>query len=151
MSVKKLSHSEIKEILGNHELKATSQRLVIYSVLSGLKSHPSTEDVYNLLKNDNPSISLATVYKTLETFVSAGLCRKVMSKSGSMRYDSNVNEHGHIYCENTEEIIDYEDQELDALLADYFNKKNINNLTIKEIKIQINGDKIDLNKTVLIQ
>jgi len=146
----KISHSDIKQLLSDHGLKSTSQRIVIYEALKGLATHPTTEEVYSCIKDDHPSISLATLYKTLETFVSVGLCRKVMSKSGTMRYDRNISDHGHIYCENTEEIIDYEDCELDALLADYFSKKKINNLHIKEIKIQINGDKIDLGKKIQV-
>jgi len=149
--VKNISHSDIKQLLSEHGLKSTSQRIVIYGVLVGIETHPSAEEIYNMLKADYPSISLATVYKTLETFVGSGLCRKVMSKGGTMRYDGNVRDHGHIYCENTEEIIDYEDEELDTLLTEYFSKKKIDNLKIKEIKIQINGDKIDLRKKVQVQ
>jgi len=146
----KLSRVGIKQLLSDHGLKSTSQRIVIYGVLNSLATHPTTEEVYSWIRDEHPSISLATVYKTLESFVSVHLCRKVMSKSGAMRYDRNVNDHGHIYCENTEEIIDYEDSELDALLADYFSRKKIDNLKIKEIKIQINGDKIDLRKKIQV-
>jgi Fur family transcriptional regulator, peroxide stress response regulator len=68
-----------------------------------------------------------------------------------MRYDANMGYHNHIYCTNTKEILDYEDEELNILIEEFFKRKNIQNLKIKDIRLQINGEKLDLKKEVTIK
>lgn len=132
-------------------LKVTPQRIVILKATTSMDNHPSTEQIYDAIRQDNPSLSLATVYKTLETFVRSGLLNKVSTRGGQMRYDPKLDSHGHIYCDNTKEIVDYYDEELNKIIVDFFKKKKVNNLRIKNITLNINGDKIDPNKDVLIK
>ena len=75
------------------------------------------------VKAGNPSLSLATVYSTLETFTGKGLVNKVPVKDGVMRYDAHTDAHHHIYCTNTKEIIDFEDDELNELIKEFLKKK----------------------------
>lgn len=145
------SIEQIKKLIVDAGLKATQQRIVIYSALLSTVDHPTAEKIYETIRPQNPSVSLATVYKTLDALVNIGLANKVMSDQGSIRYDANIDTHNHIYCTNTKEIMDYEDNELEQLLADFFMKKNITNLKIKDIRLQINGEKIDFNKEVSIK
>jgi Fur family peroxide stress response transcriptional regulator len=145
------SYKSLKSKLVEFKLKATQQRIVIYEALLSIKNHPAAETIYEEIKINNPSISLATVYKTLDTFVSVGLAVKVMSEEGFMRYDANMGYHNHIYCTNTKEILDYDDEELNILIEEFFKKKNIQNLKIKDIRLQINGEKLDLEKEVTIK
>jgi Fur family peroxide stress response transcriptional regulator len=140
-----------REQLLSVKLKATHQRMVILEAVYGSKIHPTVEVIYEKLKPDNPSISLATVYKTLETFVQVGLIDKVATTEGQMRYDSNMSNHGHIYCRNTNEIIDFYDEELNRVIIEFFKKKRVSNLRIKNISLNINGDKIDPAKEVVIK
>lgn len=146
-----LSFEEIKSKLTERGLKSTQQRIVIYSCVYHSYVHPSAEKVYEDVRLDNPSISLATVYKTLETLIEAGLVHRVLNEDGTMRYDANMNSHNHIYCTNTKEIIDYEDAELSKLIKDYFESKQIDNLKIKEISVQINGEKIQPLQSISIK
>jgi Fur family transcriptional regulator, peroxide stress response regulator len=139
----RLSFEDIKNKLAENGLKSTQQRIVIFNSVYHSLSHPSAEKIYDEVKMDNPSISLATVYKTLDTLIEAGLVNRVMNEDGTMRYDANLNAHNHIYCTNTKEIIDYEDPELTQLIQDYFQRKQIKNLKIKEISVQINGEKVE--------
>ena len=133
------------------KLKATHQRMTILAAMDDCKTHPSPERVYEIIKPGNPTISFATVYNTLASFAQAGLISKVASISGNLRYDSNLGAHGHIYCHNTDEIIDYYDEELNKLIIDFFKKKKIGNLKIKNITLNINGDKLDSTKEVTIK
>lgn len=136
--------ADIREILSGAGLKATQQRMVVYqALLKTMNQHPTAERIFEVVRPQNPSISLGTVYKTLDIFVSNGLAGKVASDAGFMRYDINMEQHSHIYCSNTQEIIDYHDDELDQLIQQYFEKKNIRNLKIKNIHVQINGLKED--------
>ncbi len=143
--------NNIKDELREAGVKATHQRLVIMKAVNGMKNHPTAEQIYNAIKMENPSISLATVYKTLETFVNNGLLSKVSTREGQMRYDPRTDNHGHIYCANTKELFDFYDEELNTLLVDFFKKKRVNNLRIKNITVRINGEKLDPVKDVLIK
>jgi len=143
-----LSLEEIKNKLTEFGMKATHQRIVVYNALQQMYIHPSAEEVYTIIHNDNPSISLATVYNTLDSFVDAKLIAKVSSQEGKSRYDFNTHHHHHIYVTNTDEIIDYHDVELQELIEAYLKKKNISNLTIQELQLHIKAEKINPSKKI---
>ncbi len=142
---------KVKKLLLNAQLKATHQREVILSIILDCKNHPSTEYVYSLTKKQIPSISLATVYKTLEAFASNGLISKTLTVEGQARYDPNLDAHGHIYSANSNEIIDYVDDELNTLISNFFKQKKVKNFNIKKISLNIIGDKIDTEKAIEIK
>lgn len=132
-------------------LKATPQRMVIYSSLLSSQQHPTAEQIKEAIQADQPGISLGTVYKTLDTFVQAGIANRVFSDAGTLRYDACTENHHHIYCTNTKEIVDFEDQELHQLLEDYFKRKQLHNLKIQDIRLQIHAEKIDPEQHISIQ
>lgn len=132
-------------------LKATNQRLLVLKTVDDLNFHPTVEQVYEHILPYTPSISLATVYKNLETLAQAGLLKKVWSEDGQKRFDSRLENHAHIHCTNTKEIVDYHDQELNNLIINYFKSKKVNNLKIKNISLHITGEKIDPDKSVHIK
>ncbi len=143
--------AEIKNMLSGSNLKATPQRIVIYDALLSSQHHPTAEQVKELIQTAQPGISLGTVYKTLDTFVQAGLANRVFSDAGMLRYDACTENHHHIYCTNTKEILDFEDHELQQLLTEYFQKKQIHNLKIQDIRLQIHAEKIDPEQQISIQ
>lgn len=146
-----ISYLNIKDKISESGLKVTHQRIVILDAVLKMSNHPTVEQIFDSIKDANPSISLGTVYKTAETFVDKGLLSKVSTHGGQMRYDPKLDNHGHIYCANTSEIIDYYDEELNEMILNFFKKKRVNNLKIKNITLQINGDKIDPGKDVHIK
>lgn len=85
-----------RNIFRRKGLRCTKQRLVVYSALAGTKSHPSAEDLFGTLKGSGESLSLATVYNTLDALVEEGLARKMPSGSGPVRYDADVTDHVHV-------------------------------------------------------
>lgn len=131
-------------------MKATPQRIIIYDALMNEHSHPTAELVYERIKITHPTISLATVYKTLETLVEFQLADKVATVEGTYRYDGKTEDHHHIVIEETNEIIDFDDQQIKELLKAHLAEKNIQNLEITNISIQIRGRKIDASKTISI-
>jgi len=146
--IQKISFEEARDRLMKRQLKATPQRVVIYEALVNMNNHPTAEMIYEHIHPNNPSISLATVYKTLDTFVESKLADKVLSDHGVSRYDGYTDTHNHLYCTNTDELIDYEDEELIKMLESYFEKKNITNFKIQDIRLQVLGEKINLNQQV---
>lgn len=93
-------------------LKVTPQRIAIYRELAKTDQHPSTEMIYKRIKNYYPSISLTTVYRTLETFEKLGLISVVNVLYNAARYDANLNPHHHIVCVNCKKIEDVYDETL---------------------------------------
>ena len=146
--MKKLT--DIKEKLLSANLKATHQRLVIYEALLKEMSHPTVEFLYEKVKKQNPTLSLGTVHKTLDVLVEAGLVKRVSSTDQIKRFDANLEKHNHIYLENSKEIIDYQDEELQQLVMEYLAKKQFKNIEIKDVQLQIKADKIDKKSAVEI-
>jgi len=116
--------------------------MVIYNSIVDAENHPTAEHVFESIKTQNPSISLGTVYKTLDTFVNAGIIQKFIDNKGVMRFDAIIEAHSHIYCRKTNEISDYQNKELEVVLKDFFEKHKIENFEIDEISIVIKGQKL---------
>lgn len=93
--------------LKQNNLKVTPQRLIIYNYLANNFVHPSAETIYNSIKETNPTISLATVYKTLNSLKEANLVQEINLGEDSFRYDFQVVPHSHIICTKCNKIIDY--------------------------------------------
>lgn len=133
---------DIKNILSKNGLKATIQRINVYKAMLSTKQHPTAEDIYNLVKPDMPTISLSTIYNTLDSLIDKNIIATVKTDSGTVRYDAFIDSHHHIYSEDGEEIADFYSKELDELLNDFFVKNSIPNFEIKEIKLQLKGNYI---------
>jgi len=145
------NRAALQQQIASSGLKATHQRIVVYEALMELHDkHPVAEDVFLHLKPNNPTISLGTVYKTLDTLAENGLIKRVLSEKGSNRYDADTTAHNHIYCSKTKEIVDYRDEELEELLTSFFKKRHIENFEISNFFLQLSGSKVDPDKQVII-
>ena len=125
--------------LKNSHLKVTPQRIAVLEALNSLKDHPTADKIKEYVVKNHPNIAVGTIYKTLETFVEKGLVKKVKTDKDVMRYDAILDKHHHLYCEDTERIEDFFDENLNAMLEEYFKKKKIPDFKIKDIKLQIIG------------
>lgn len=81
-----------------HPLKLTKQRQIILDELQKVRSHPSADEVYALVRRRLPRISLATVYRNLEVLAEAGLIKKLALAGSQKRFDGMVENHYHIRC-----------------------------------------------------
>lgn len=97
---------DIIQIFKENNLKLTLQRINIYSYLRSTCEHPTVDTIYKNIKEIIPTISLATVYKTLNTLVDYGLVKMINVCEENFRYDANINLHGHIKCTNCNKIED---------------------------------------------
>jgi len=96
-------------------LSVTPQRLAIYQALITSPRHPSAEDIYKRIRRHYPTISLATVYKTLETFEREGFISKVTPLHETARYDANRTRHHHLICVKCHTIEDFSAEALEHL------------------------------------
>ena len=93
-------------ILRETGLKMTPQRLAILKVLDGNTSHPSATDIFRDLHQEYPTMSLATVYNTLEVLAKNGMLLELPITKDRMNYDPDTSEHDHAYCSACGKIFD---------------------------------------------
>jgi Fur family peroxide stress response transcriptional regulator len=132
--------------LSERGLKVTPQRVAIYEAVVKLKNHPTAENIIDYTKKNHPNISVGTVYKVLDSLVENRLLKKVKNEKDVMRYDAILQQHHHLYCNETERIEDFEDPELDRLITQYFQKKKVKGFKVKDITLQITGEFINKSK-----
>jgi Fur family peroxide stress response transcriptional regulator len=130
---------KLKEKITSKGLKFTHQRMVIYRSLYDSHDHPTAEMVYSLITEENPSISKGTVYKTLESFVNAGILQKFRDDLGLMRFDPIMETHSHLHCSESSDIKDYKNPDLDELLNKFFKENQIDGFEVEEISLVIKG------------
>ncbi|MBK6284365.1 MAG: transcriptional repressor [Draconibacterium sp.] len=134
-----MTTEEIRNKLTDRGLKVTPQRMAILEAIYNLKNHPTAENIIDYIKKMYPNIATGTVYKVLGVLVENRLIKKVTTEKDAMRYDGVMESHHHIYCQETELIKDYFDEELDELLQKYFEKKSLPGFKIEDIILQIKG------------
>ena len=98
--------AEVRRALEAVGSRYTGQRGVVFAYLSGTKSHPTAEEVYQAVRHAMPRISLATVYKALEALVAARLATKLSNGDASARYDCRGDDHYHLRDVTTGEVRD---------------------------------------------
>ena len=79
-------------------MRMTSQREIILKELQDSHQHLTADELYERVKKIMPRISLATVYRNLETLSEAGIIGKLEISGRQKRFDSDVHPHDHIYC-----------------------------------------------------
>jgi Fur family peroxide stress response transcriptional regulator len=97
------------------KLSVTPQRLSIYKALIEDKTHPSPEMIFRKIKPNHPTISLATVYKTLETFQKNNIISLVTAVHNTVRYDPLTHRHHHMICQRCKKVVDLEEPALNDL------------------------------------
>ena len=86
--------------------KQFKKRNAILTCLQGTTAHPSAEMVHEMLRQEHPDISLATIYRNLARFKSQGLIQSVATVSGIERFDANTEPHVHFICTGCDAVID---------------------------------------------
>jgi len=98
---------QLKKLLGEKGIKPTYQRLKILEYMSkNMKNHPTVEMIHEELLKDIPTISLTTVYNTLNTLLEKGLVYSVTITGTETRYDLDTSPHHHFLCKKCGKIID---------------------------------------------
>lgn len=90
--------TSITEELRNHGYKVTPQRLAIYDALVSTKTHPNADMLFAQLQPKYPSMSLATIYKTVDMLEKIGRLKVLSTGEDSFRYDADITVHDHIQC-----------------------------------------------------
>lgn len=95
-------------------LKVTHQREVIFEEISQARDHPSAEKLFQRVRERIPSVSIDTVYRTLDMLEDAGFVVKIRVR-GATRFDGDVSDHHHFCCSACGRVYDFAWREFDAL------------------------------------
>jgi len=134
------NNTDLRKILRRYGLKSTPQRIAVYTAMREL-GHASADMVYQLASAGLTTLTVATVYNVLESFVQVGLLQRRMSSNNKMYMDVNTYNHCHLYCEETNTYKDYDDPELMLLIHDHFRNKRIRGFDLDRIDVQLVGRK----------
>jgi Fur family peroxide stress response transcriptional regulator len=93
--------------LRERQFRITPQRLAVLRVLAASEGHPSVERVYETVRRDFPTTSIATIYKTVHLLKQINEVLEIALPDGSNRYDGNKPfPHPHLICIRCQKIID---------------------------------------------
>jgi Fe2+ or Zn2+ uptake regulation protein len=115
-------------------LKATPQRKMVYRIMAEL-GHCPIDEVIMRVRQQNPEITVSTVYRILDSFCEVGLISKMNHPGGKSYYDITPSVHHHVFINN--EVIDYVNPELTTIIKEHLKNDLFKHLDIEEISIQI--------------
>jgi Fe2+ or Zn2+ uptake regulation protein len=115
----------------------TEQRATVYRYLAASETHPTADEVFLAVRRSLPGISLATVYKSLETLVGCGLAVKLTYADDSARYDGRTDPHHHARCVVCESVVDipgaFPEAELESL------RRHAQGFTVTGYRLEFSG------------
>lgn len=101
---------ELVALLKTRGCRVTPQRLAILRVLALSKGHPSAEQIHTRLTRQHPTMSLATVYKTIALLKQSGQVLELQFSDFGNRYDGRrPDPHPHVICTRCGAIVDADD------------------------------------------
>ena len=127
---------EFTEKLRSSGLRPTKQRLKICEVLFNRQEtfHFTINDLAKSISEKlKEKISLATVYNTVHAFKKKGYLKEISINSDKSYFDTNITNHHHFFDEDTNQLIDCDDNHLDNVKI----KKNITGKKINSVEVLI--------------
>ena len=124
------------EKLRNSGLRPTKQRLKICEILFNTEKtfHFTINDLSKIISEKlNEKISLATVYNTVHAFQRKGYLKEISINSDKSYFDTNTSNHHHFYDEDTHELIDCNENDIDSINI----KNNITGKKINSVEVLI--------------
>jgi Fur family peroxide stress response transcriptional regulator len=117
MSRSQKSDASIINILRQKGYKATPQRIAICRFALQSRDHPTAQRIYEEVRKVHPTVSLATVYKTLQILTEHGLIQELDLPETQARFDSNVEPHINMVCVRCGNIQDRNDPAARKMVA----------------------------------
>lgn len=106
LSGREPDHGSLAALLRQSGLKLTPQRHLICQLIENSDGHPTAEELYESATAVMPSMSLKTVYTTLNDLAALNAIRLVNVGTGGFRVESNLEPHGHLVCRMCGTIMD---------------------------------------------
>ena len=99
------NYQKYSKLLNEKSLKTTPQRMAMLDILEK-RGHADVEDIYGEIKKEFVSISLATVYKNINTMMDAGIIQEIKIPHKKSKYEITKHKHSHFICEKCGELYD---------------------------------------------
>ena len=131
-----LKNSEFIDKLRSSGLRPTKQRLKICEVLFNRDKtfHFTIQDLATQIsKQLDEKISLATVYNTVHAFKDRGYLKEISINSDKSYFDTNISNHHHFFDEDTNELIDCNDDVIEKVNI----KKNLTGKKINSVEVLV--------------
>jgi Fur family peroxide stress response transcriptional regulator len=109
MTTTQKSDASAIEALRNKGYKATPQRIAICRIALYSREHPTAQNISDKVKKIHPTVSLATVYKTLQVLRDLDLIQELNFPNGQARFDSYIKPHVNLMCLQCGSIEDLDD------------------------------------------
>ncbi|PKM93278.1 MAG: transcriptional repressor [Firmicutes bacterium HGW-Firmicutes-1] len=126
-------NNNISTYLLKNKIKPSYQRIKIMQYLVERKNHPTVEKIHSDLVNEIPTLSKTTVYNTLTILMNANIAKSLTIHGNELRYDADIQSHGHFMCSQCETIYDF-NIDFDNLCID-----GLNNFQIDEKSLFYKG------------
>jgi Fur family transcriptional regulator, ferric uptake regulator len=97
------------------KLRKTTPRRIILEEIKHSKSHPTADDIYEMVKKKVPRVSLGTIYRNLEVLCQEGLIRRIEMGGSQKRFDGHTENHYHFRCLNCGKIEDLTEGSLEDI------------------------------------
>jgi Fur family ferric uptake transcriptional regulator len=110
--------ADFRDYLSNKGYKVTQQRMGITHAFFDFDGHPTAEELLNAVRKRDPSVSQATVYRTLKLLSEAGLAKEMHFGDGMARFERYRDEkehHDHLICERCGQTIEFFSAEIERL------------------------------------
>ena len=120
--------------LNTKKLRQTDARRIILEELQDLTSHPTADDVYDMVRKRIPRVSLGTIYRNLEILSENGQIQKLEGGGTQRRFDGNTGNHYHLRCVVCGRVMDLPTQPL----------QEIERAVFKLVDYEIHRYKLDL-------
>jgi Fe2+ or Zn2+ uptake regulation protein len=130
-----MSADEFAELCREHGLSVTTQRLAIFEALAASREHPSAEQIHRAVRRRIPTLSLATVYKNLESLKKIGAIADVNPLHEEGRYEAvGGTPHHHLVCISCKKVRDLHDAGLNRLRVG-----DAQGFDIRAVRVQAEG------------
>lgn len=96
-------------------LKKSKQRDMIKAFLMGRKDHPTADVIYMNVRQQNPNISLGTVYRNLTLLADIGEIQRIRVGDGMDHFDADISPHYHFICNECGSVIDLEMESIESI------------------------------------
>ena len=96
-------------------LKHSKQRDMIMDFLMTRKDHPTADVVYMNVRQQNPNISLGTVYRNLTLLADLGEIQRLRLGDGVDHFDADTSRHYHFICNDCGSVIDLEMESIESI------------------------------------
>ena len=100
-----LTQQELVDRLRTRSVRVTPQRLAIAEAVLNSSDHPTVQQIYERVRNNFPSMTLATIYSTLGVLERSGLIQELPFERMS-RYEPNMEPHVNLVCISCENVMD---------------------------------------------